>query len=71
MSNKVRAIKVVIFKNEKSESKGTGIVEFSSVQDADYVVKNLNGVEIDGVPCSFNFDRGSQGGAGGYGRGKY
>jgi RNA recognition motif-containing protein len=72
MSNKVRAIKVVIFKNEKNESKGTGIVEFSSSQDAEYVVKNLNGTDIDGVTCSFNFDRGSQGGAaGGFGRGKY
>ena len=74
MSNKVRAIKVVIFKNERGESKGSGVVEFSSNQDAEYVVKNLNGVQIDGVACSFSFDRGSQGGAGGaggYGRGKF
>ncbi len=49
MSNKVRAIKVVIFKTDRNESKGSGIVEFSSSQDAEYVVKNLNGIEIDGV----------------------
>jgi len=58
-SNKVRAIKVVIMKNERGESRGSGIVEFSSNQDADYVVKQLNGVSIDGVDCSFSYDRGS------------
>lgn len=69
--NRVRAIKVVIFKNEKGESKGSGIIEFSSTQDSDYVVGTLNGVDIGNVPCSFYYDGGSQGGAGGYGRGKY
>ena len=74
MSNKVRAIKVMIFKNERGESKGSGIVEFSSNQDADYTVKQLSGAPIEGIPCYFSFDRGSQGGSsmgGGYGRGKY
>jgi hypothetical protein len=75
MSNKVRAIKVMIFKNERGESKGSGVVEFSSNQDADFVVKQLNGAQIEGVACTFAFDRGfqggSSGGAGGYGRGKY
>jgi RNA recognition motif-containing protein len=70
-SNRVRAIKVVIFKNEKGDSKGSGIIEFSSSQDSEYVVGNLNGAPIDGVPCSFFYEGGSQGGAGGYGRGRY
>ena len=42
-SNKVRAVKVALLRNEKGQSKGTAIIEFSSQQDADYVVKALNG----------------------------
>ena len=71
LSNRVRAIKVMIFKNEKGESKGSGIIEFSSSQDSDFVVGTLNGAPIGDVPCSFYYDSGSQGGAGGYGRGRY
>jgi hypothetical protein len=71
LQNRVRAIKVVIFKNEKGDSKGSGIIEFSSSQDSEYVVGTLNGAPINGVPCSFYYDGGSQGGAGGYGRGRY
>jgi len=29
----------MIFKNESGQSKGSGIIEFSSNQDSDYVVK--------------------------------
>jgi RNA recognition motif-containing protein len=41
MENKVRAIKVMIMRNEKGQSKGSALIEFSSSQDADFVVQNL------------------------------
>ena len=46
-ANKVRAVKVALLRNEKGQSKGTAIIEFSSQQDADYVVKALNGQQLD------------------------
>lgn len=73
--NKVRAIKVVIMKNDKGQSAGQAIIEFSSQQDADYVIKNLSNSEISGRQVSFRYQStpsygGSSGGAGGYGRGR-
>ena len=70
--NKVRVIKLVLFRNDQGQSKGTGIVEFSSNQDADYVVKSLNGSALQGRTVSFCFDRQAGGPpSGGYGRGKF
>ena len=68
MKQKVRAIKVLLFKNEQGNSKGNGIIEFSSGQDADFVVTNLNGFDIEGRPASFAYERQqpSYGGGGGY-----
>ena len=78
MKQKVRAIKVLIFKNESGSSRGNGIIEFSSGQDADYVVNNLNGFNIEGRPASFSYEKqqpqsygggysgGYRGGRGGY-----
>lgn len=75
--NKVRAIKVVIMKNDRGQSAGQAIIEFSSNQDAEYVIKNLSNSEISGRPVSFRFQStpsgysaGGSGGAGGYGRGR-
>ena len=57
MTQKVRAIKVLIFKNDSGQSKGTGIIEFSSSQDADYVVNNLNGFQIESRNVSFSYEK--------------
>lgn len=57
MKQKVRAIKVLLFKNEQGSSKGNGIIEFSSSQDADFVVNNLNGFEIEGRAANFTYER--------------
>jgi len=53
--NKVRAIKVNIMRNEKGQSTGNAIIEFSSNQDADFVVKQLNNVELEGRQVYFKF----------------
>ena len=55
--NKVRAVKVVLFRNEKGQPKGSGIVEFSSSQDAEYVVKALNGVDFESRQVRFEFQK--------------
>jgi RNA recognition motif-containing protein len=76
--NKVRAIKVMIMKNERGFSTGTAIIEFSSNQDADYVVKNLSGTNIDDQPVAFKLQSSGYAGVssggyssgGGFGRGR-
>ena len=55
--NKVRAIKVNIVRNEKGQSTGNAIIEFSSNQDADFVVKQLNNVELEGRQVYFKFSQ--------------
>lgn len=55
--NKARAIKIVLMRNETGQSKGVGIIEFSSSQDAEYVVKALNGVDFEGRAARFEFQR--------------
>lgn len=71
-SNKVRAVKVVLMKNERGQSKGTAIIEFSSAQDAEYVVKSLNGVDLENRQVYFEYLKQSgtpsaSGGSGGQG----
>jgi len=46
----------MIFKNESGQSKGSGIIEFSSNQDADYVVKQLSGTQLGARNVTFAFD---------------
>jgi len=71
--NKVRAIKVAIMRNEKGQSNGNAIIEFSSSQDADYVVRQLNNIELEGRAVYFKFHGGAGHGGpsfrGGAGRG--
>ena len=70
--NKVRAIKVLIMRNDKGQSNGNAVIEFSSIQDAEYVVNKLNNVELEGRQMNFKFQGApSYGGAirGGFGRG--
>jgi RNA recognition motif-containing protein len=62
MENKVRAIKVMIMRNEKGQSKGSALIEFSSSQDADFVVQNLYGSEIEGRQVSFDYQKPAGGG---------
>jgi len=57
MKQKVRAIKVLLFKNDQGTSKGIGIIEFSSGQDADFVVTNLNGFMIEGRAANFSYEK--------------
>lgn len=57
-------------KNERGQSQGNAIIEFSSQQDADYVVKSLNGSELDNRSVNFQFKSApGQTPGGGYGRG--
>jgi RNA recognition motif-containing protein len=56
--NKVRAIKVMIIRNDKGQSTGNAIIEFSSNQDADFVVKQLNNVELEGRQVYFKLHQG-------------
>jgi RNA recognition motif. (a.k.a. RRM, RBD, or RNP domain) len=70
LENKVRAIKVMIMKNERGQSTGMAIIEFSSNQDADYVVKNLSGTDVGGRQVNFKFQGGGGGAPSGAGRGR-
>ncbi len=62
----MRAVKVVIMRNDRGQSMGNAMVEFSSSQDADYVIKSLNNTDLDGRMVTFKLQGGGAGGAGGY-----
>ncbi len=56
-------------RNERGQSKGSAIIEFSSSQDAEYVVKALSGVEFENRQVYFDFQKSSSS-SGGHGGGQ-
>lgn len=58
----LRVKKVIILRNERGQSKGSGIVEFDNPKDADYAIKRLNGTEIERRAISIEYAK--QGGGG-------
>lgn len=46
---KLRVVKIKILLNGQGQSKGVGMVEFQTPQEASYAVKELNGVDYNGA----------------------
>ena len=66
-------MKIAILKNERGQSKGSAIVEFSSAQDAEYVVNALNGISLENRQIHFEYQKApstSGSGSGGFRGGK-
>lgn len=66
----LKVVKLILLRNEKGQSKGSGIVEFESLRDAEYAVNKLHGSDIERRQICIDYAKAGpsakQGGGGGY-----